>query len=84
MARTEMIRYICNYCLNSQDMPSAGMKPAGWKQFASRQLEPTESETSIIIDLCPEHAADFQDFLYSKNGTHRAKAHPVAEPVGNA
>lgn len=74
MARTEMVRFHCTCCGNIQDITQTSKYPSGWKQFASRQTEPLEGEQSHVIDLCPDHASDFMDFIFGKNGAHRARA----------
>jgi hypothetical protein len=73
MAKSDIVRFHCNYCSKEVDIPPSSNYPSGWKQFAARRLSPTESEESYTIDLCQEHANDFLDFLHGKNGPHRLK-----------
>jgi hypothetical protein len=80
MARTEMVRFHCNYCSKSVDVPVSGSYPPGWKQFAARQMMPTEKEQAQVTDLCPEHGDNFLDYLHGREGPHRPARALPAEP----
>lgn len=82
MARTEMVRFNCNYCNRSVDLPTNSNYPTGWMQFGARQTGPTEKEAAVVADLCPEHAEGFLDYMYGRNGEHRIKAAHVSDIPG--
>lgn len=73
MAKFDILRFNCNFCSKSVDLPPSSIYPSGWKQFAARRIGPTEGDESFTLDLCQEHANDFLDFLHGKNGPHRPK-----------
>ena len=71
MAKVEMVRYTCNYCVETTDIPSGGAYPERWKQYAIRETAPKDDNQSQVIDLCPRHALSFLDHATTPNGPHR-------------